>query len=121
LAAFPLHNPLPKKTFRGFKVLARLTVSFVPLLLALVILISGCDALKSLYGEIYGEDDGSDGGGSEVGSGCGSETGNIRGVPISFEGITIDPNGTTTLVSLVFDRDINGLSADELKPLYMLI
>jgi hypothetical protein len=88
-----------------------------------VLLFSGCDALKSLYGEIYGEDDSSDSGGDGGGGfgggsrdsggnrsdGGGGDGGGNRNVSVSFDGIMVDGNGTTTLVSLVFDRDIDGL------------
>jgi hypothetical protein len=65
-----------------------------------VLLFSRCGALKSLYGEIYGEDDGGDGEGG---------FGGTRSVSVSFDGVMVDGNGTTPLVSLVFGRDIDGL------------
>jgi hypothetical protein len=90
----------------------------VPLFLVLALLFSGCDALKSLYGEIYGEDDGSDGGEVSGRSGGGGSGDNgTRGVSIFFEGVTVDGDGTTTLVSLVFDRDIPGLSENDVTVL----
>jgi hypothetical protein len=97
----------------------------VIIFLTVVLFSSGCDALKSLYGEIYGEDDGSDGsnssgsgsgGGDENGSGGGSG-GGTRSVSAIFEGVTVDGDGTSTLVSLVFDRDISGLSEDDVTVL----
>jgi hypothetical protein len=81
-------------------------------LLVSVTLFAGCDALKSLYGEIYGEDDGSDGGGAGSGSEIGGGGG---GVPVIFMDITVDGEETTTLVSLVFNRDIDGLSEDNVS------
>jgi hypothetical protein len=65
-------------------------------LLAAVLLFAGCDAIKGLLGE----DSGPDGGG---GSGSG-------GVSVSFEEIDVAGGETTTLVTLVFDKDIPGLS-----------
>jgi hypothetical protein len=65
--------------------------------LAVVFLFAGCDAVKGLLGE----DDGSSGSG-----GGGSNS----GVSVAFEEIDVDAGGTTTLVTLVFDRDIPGLS-----------
>jgi hypothetical protein len=67
-------------------------------LVAVVLVIAGCDAVKGLLGE----DSGPDGGGSG-----GSSSG---GVPVVFQNITVAGGGTTTLVTLVFDRDIPGLS-----------
>jgi hypothetical protein len=112
-----------------------------------VLLFSGCDALKSLYGEVYGEDDGSvsggdggvgfgggsrdgggnlgdGGGGFDSGSGDGNgnridggsgDGGGNRIVSVSFDGIMVDGNGTTTLVSLVFGSDIDGLSDRDVR------
>jgi hypothetical protein len=65
-------------------------------LLAAVLLFSGCDAIKGLLGE----DSGPDGGGG----------GSSAGVPVAFEEIAVAEGGTTTLVTLVFDKDIPGLS-----------
>jgi hypothetical protein len=99
-------------------------------ILAFVLLFSGCDALKSLYGEIYGEDGGPAGGGNSGGSGFGGEggsgssggsgsgggdgSGGSSGGSAAFQGVTVDGDGTTTLVSLVFDRDIPGLSENDI-------
>jgi hypothetical protein len=95
-------------------------------ILAFVLLFSGCDALKSLYGEIYGEDGGPAGGGNSGGSGFGGEggsgssggsgsgSGDSSGGSAAFQGVTVDGDGTTTLVSLVFDRDIPGLSENDI-------
>jgi hypothetical protein len=57
---------------------------------------AGCDAVKGLIGE----DDGSSSGGG----------GSSGGVPVVFQEIKGDEGGTTTLVTLVFDKDIPGLS-----------
>jgi hypothetical protein len=115
---------------------------------AVLFFFAGCDALKSLYGEIYGEDDGPDGGGSSgtgnggdggsggggsgssgVGDGGsagisggdggdgGSGGGAARNVSVSFEGVTADGDGTTTFVSLVFNRNIPGLSENDITVL----
>jgi hypothetical protein len=65
-------------------------------LLAAVLLFAGCDAIKGLLGEDSGPDSG--------GSGSGG------GVPVVFQDIEVAESGTTTLVTLVFDRDIPGLS-----------
>jgi hypothetical protein len=108
----------PPPTSGGFKTPAWFTAFFVPLFFALALLFSGCDALKGLYGEIYGEDDGPDGGGNSGGSGSGggggdesgSGGGGAYGIPVVFEGIAVAEDETTTLVSLHFDRDIDGLS-----------
>jgi hypothetical protein len=66
---------------------------FIVLLVAAA-LFAGCDAIKGLFGEEYGANGGGD-------------------ISVAFEGVTVDPNGTTTLVSLVFDRDIDGLSESD--------
>jgi hypothetical protein len=63
-------------------------------LLAAVLLFAGCDAIKGLLGEDSGPDGGGSGG----------------GVPVVFQEIDVAGGGTTTLVTLVFDRDIPGLS-----------
>jgi hypothetical protein len=63
------------------------------IVLAAVVLFSGCDAIKGLFGEDTGSDDS---GGS--------------GVAVSFNDIAVAAGGTTTLVSLFFDKDIEGLS-----------
>jgi hypothetical protein len=97
----------------------------VIVILAFVLLFSGCDALKSLYGEIYGEDGGSDNGSNSGGNNGPDSDGNsgrrgddgIRNVSVAYEGVTVDGEGTTTLVSLVFDRDIPGLSEGDVTVL----
>jgi hypothetical protein len=112
--------------------------------LVFALLFSGCDALKSLYGDLYGVDDGPDSGSNSDGSGFdggnsggnGFDSGNsggsgfggggsggngegdgTRDVSAAFEGVTADGEGTTTLVSLVFDRNIPGLSENDITVL----
>ncbi|MDR1230001.1 MAG: hypothetical protein LBK61_01225 [Spirochaetaceae bacterium] len=67
--------------------------------MAFAVLFAGCDAVKGLLGE----DDGSSGSGGSGGGDSGS-------VPVVFQEIKVAGGGTTTLVTLVFDRDIPGLS-----------
>jgi hypothetical protein len=74
-------------------------------LLAAVLLFAGCDAIKGLLGEDSGPDSGGESGG---GSGGGSGSGG--GVSVVFQDIEVAESGTTTLVTLVFDKDIPGLS-----------
>jgi hypothetical protein len=59
--------------------------------------LSGCDYISELLWLGGSEDPG------EPGKGTGD-------VSVSFKGVTVGGSGTTTTVSLVFDRDINGLS-----------
>jgi hypothetical protein len=71
---------------------------FCVVLLVFAALFSGCDAIKGLLGEDVGPESG------------GGGTGSVSAV---FEGVLDDGEGTTTLVTLEFDRDIAGLSEND--------
>jgi hypothetical protein len=77
------------------------TIRAALLCLGVLFFFAGCDAIKGLLGE-------------DVGPESGGGTGSVSAV---FEGVTADGDGTTTFVTLVFNRDIPGLSEDDITVL----